>query len=134
MGRPDPAGSEDISVARQQRIKRLDDRSLLVANHPHFLEVDADCRQIFRDIADVLVLGAAQQNLVADHQERGCDNFFGSGRVGGRHDHLRTCGLHRVQALTTADPSSLINANKGRFGNDAPACLALRRLVPCGSN
>jgi hypothetical protein len=38
-----------------ERIECVDDRSLLVANHPHFFEVDAH-RQIFGDIADVLVL------------------------------------------------------------------------------
>ena len=33
-------------------------------DHPHFLEIDADRRQIFRDIANVLVLGAAGQILL----------------------------------------------------------------------
>src|SRR5262249_39779980 len=54
---------------------------------PHFLEIDADRRQIFRDIADVLVLGAARQDLATDPQERGGDSLFGSGRVRGWHDH-----------------------------------------------
>src|SRR6516225_9350409 len=62
VGRPDPAGGED----RPERIECIDDRSLLVANHPHFLEIDADRRQIFRDIADVLVLGAAGQDLATE--------------------------------------------------------------------
>ena len=47
-----------------ERIERIDDRCLLVADHPHFLEIDADRRQIFRDIANVLVLGAAGQILL----------------------------------------------------------------------
>jgi len=34
----------------------VEDRSLLIADHPRFLEIDADRRQIFRDIADVPVL------------------------------------------------------------------------------
>ena len=89
MGRPDPAGGEDIGEARPERIECIDDRSLLVANHPHFLEIDADRRQIFRDIADVLVLGAAGQDLATDHQERGRDGLFGSGRICGCHDHLQ---------------------------------------------
>ena len=72
-----------------ERIDSVDDCSLLIADHPHFFEIDADRRQIFRDIADVLVLGAAGQDLATDHQERGRDNLFGSGRVGGWHDHLR---------------------------------------------
>jgi hypothetical protein len=42
-----------------QRIKCVDDRCLLVADHSHFLEIDANGGHIFRDIADVLVLGAA---------------------------------------------------------------------------
>ena len=73
----------------RERIECIDDRSLLIADHPHFLEIDADRRQIFRDIADILVLGAARQDFAADHQKRSRDNLFGSGRVGGRHDHLR---------------------------------------------
>src|SRR5262249_24605297 len=55
VGRPDPASGEDIGAAMPQRIECIDDRSLLIADHPHFLEIDADRRQIFRDIADVLV-------------------------------------------------------------------------------
>jgi hypothetical protein len=87
VGRPDPASGEDIGAAMPERIDCVDDRSLLVANHPHFLEIDAERRQIVRDIAHVLVLGAAGQDLATDHQERGRDNLLGSGRVGGWHDH-----------------------------------------------
>jgi hypothetical protein len=86
MGRPDTAGGEDIDVARPKRLKRIDDRPLLVTDHPHFLEIDPERGQIFRDIADVPILGAAGQDLVADHQE--CGDLFGSGRVGGCHDCL----------------------------------------------
>ena len=88
-GRPDPAGGEDIAVAMPQPGECVDDRSLLVADCPHFLEINAEWGEIFRDIADVLVLGAAGQDLATDHQERGRGNLFGSGRVGGCHDHLR---------------------------------------------
>src|SRR6516164_341147 len=35
MGRPNPAGSEDIGVARPQRIECIDARSLLIAETPH---------------------------------------------------------------------------------------------------
>jgi len=38
-------------------------------DHSHFLEIDAERRRIFCDIADVLVLGAAGQDLATDHQE-----------------------------------------------------------------
>jgi hypothetical protein len=75
MGRPDPAGGENIGAAMPERIECVDDRSLLVADHPHFLEIDAERSQIFRNIADVLVLGAAGQDLATDHQERGRDNL-----------------------------------------------------------
>jgi thioredoxin reductase (NADPH) len=58
--------AEDIGAAMPERIECVDDRSLLVADHPHFLEIDAERRQIFRNIADVLVLGAAGQDLATD--------------------------------------------------------------------
>jgi len=89
VGRPDSAGGEDIGVAMPERIECVDNRSLLVADQPHFLEINTECRQIFRNIADVLVLGAAGQDLATDHQERGRDKLVRSGRVGGCHDHLR---------------------------------------------
>ena len=89
VGRRDPAGGEDIGAATPELVECVDDHCLLVADHPHFLEIDADRRQIFRDIADVLVLGAARQDLATDHQERSRDNLFGSRRVGGWDDHLR---------------------------------------------
>src|SRR5947209_7541979 len=38
-GRPDPAGGEDIAVAMPQPGECVDDRSLLVADCPHFLEI-----------------------------------------------------------------------------------------------
>src|SRR5262249_58919236 len=42
VGRPNPAGGEDICVAMPERIECVDDRSLLIADHPHFLEMDTD--------------------------------------------------------------------------------------------
>jgi hypothetical protein len=50
---------EDIAVAMPQRIECFDDRCLLVADYSHFLEINAECGEIFRHIADVLVFGAA---------------------------------------------------------------------------
>src|SRR5262245_14143923 len=67
VGRPDPAGGEDIGAAMPQRVERVDDRSLLVADHPYFLEINAERREIFCNVADVLVLGAAGQDLATDH-------------------------------------------------------------------
>jgi hypothetical protein len=48
MVRPDPASGEDIGAAMPERIECVDNRSLLVADHPHFLEIDAERRQILR--------------------------------------------------------------------------------------
>ena len=51
---PDPAGGEDIGAEMPQRIECVDDRALLIADHPHFLEIDADRRQIFRNVPDLV--------------------------------------------------------------------------------
>jgi hypothetical protein len=67
-----------------QRIDCVDDRALLIADHPHFLEIDADRRQIFRNVADVLV--RPDRILLPITRERGRDSLFGSRRVGGWHD------------------------------------------------
>ena len=70
MGGTDAAGGENIGVASPQRIDRPHDRTLLVADDSHLLEVDAERGQVFGDIADVPVLGPARQDLVADDQQR----------------------------------------------------------------
>ena len=74
VGRADAAGGEHIGVARAQRIYRGDDLRLFVGDDAHFLEIDADAGEIFGDVADVLVLGAARQDLVADHEDGGGDD------------------------------------------------------------
>src|SRR5262249_54030503 len=61
-----PAGGEDICVAMPERIECVDDRSLLIANHPHFLEMDTDRRQIFRNVADVLGAGLLDRQCNRD--------------------------------------------------------------------
>jgi hypothetical protein len=96
MGRSDTASRENVSVAMSERIERIDYRGLLVADHPHFPEIDTERGQIFRDIANVLVLGAARQDLVADHHERG--NLFGS--VNSCHSHLRKDAKERRRRET----------------------------------
>ena len=53
VGRPGTlAGGEDIGVATPERIECVDDRFLVIADDPHFSEIDADRRQVFRDIVD----------------------------------------------------------------------------------
>ena len=74
MGRADAAGGEDVGVAVSQCIEGGDDVGLVVGDDAHLLQVDADIGQIFGDEADILVLGPAGQDLVADHQNsRGDD-------------------------------------------------------------
>ncbi len=74
MGRPDAAGGEHIGVARAQRVERRDDLGLDVGHHPHLAKIDADRGEILGDEPDVLVLGAAGQDLVADDQKAGRDD------------------------------------------------------------
>jgi len=40
---------------------------LLDRRPPAYFEIETDRRQIFRDIADILVLGAGGQDLATDH-------------------------------------------------------------------
>src|SRR5205823_12795723 len=60
-----------IGVAAAQRIQRIDDLILLIGDDAHFLQVDADIRQILGDVANVLVLGASGQDLIADDEDGG---------------------------------------------------------------
>ena len=75
MRRPDAAGGEDVIVGDAQRVERRDDRVLVVGDHAHFLQIDADGGEIIGDVADVLVLGAAGEDFVADDQQRGGDDL-----------------------------------------------------------
>ena len=83
MRRADAAGGENIGVARAQRVERVDDRRLVVGDDPHLLQVDADGGEIVGDEADVLVLGAARQDLVADDKHCRGDNL----RIGAHDGH-----------------------------------------------
>ena len=74
VGRADAAGGEHVSVARAQRVERRDDVGLLVGDDADFLEIDADIGEVFGDIADVLVLGPAREDFVADDEDRGGDD------------------------------------------------------------
>jgi hypothetical protein len=71
MSRPDAAGGEQIIVPRAQEVHRLDNRVLIVGDHPDFLQPYALNVQPERDLRDVPVLRPAGQYLVADHDERG---------------------------------------------------------------
>ena len=84
MGGADAAGGKDIVVAGAERVERLDDPLLVVGDDADFLERDAGGGEHFGEMADVLVLGAAREQFVADRQ-RGCGHGQG---VGLAHGHV----------------------------------------------
>src|SRR5437879_4850699 len=75
MGRPDAAGGEDVIVTMPQCIQGGDDVVLIVGDDPDFLQVYADIGQIFRDEADILVLGPAGQDFIPDDQNARRDDL-----------------------------------------------------------
>jgi hypothetical protein len=78
VGRPDPTGGEQIVVTGAQLVHRLGDRIHVVGDDPHFLEPYALQTQPGRHLGDVLVVGPAGENLVANHDQRGgVDAGFG---------------------------------------------------------
>ena len=81
MRRADAAGGEDIGVAGAHGIHRRYDLVFLVGNDAHLLQVDPDGRHDVGEMADIFILGAAGQNLVADDKHGGSDDF--------RHGRLR---------------------------------------------
>ena len=81
VGRADAAGREEIVVARAQRVERGDDLLLDVGHDARLAHLDADAGQIFGDIADVAVLGAAGEDFVADDENGGGDGLVGHGNA-----------------------------------------------------
>ena len=76
VGRADAAGGEDVVVARAQRVERGDDLLLDVGDDARLAQIDADIGEVFGDIADVAVLGAAGKDLVADDENGRGDNLL----------------------------------------------------------
>src|SRR5439155_16544234 len=102
VGRANAAGGEHIGVAMPERVQRGDDLDLDVGHHTHLFHVDADVGQILGDIADVLVLGAPGQDLVADDQNGGGnDGAFGASL-------LRTSLLSASRVVHWPTPASLL--------------------------
>ena len=50
---------------------RIDDPCPTIGNHADFVEGDADLAESLRDEADIGILGAARENLVADDKQAG---------------------------------------------------------------
>ena len=71
MGRADAAGGEDIGVAGPQRVDRLDDRRLVVADDADLLQVDADGGDDGGEMTGILLADTAGQDLVANDQRGG---------------------------------------------------------------
>ena len=73
VGRADAAGGEEIGVAAAQGVDRRDDLLLHVRHDADLAQIDADPGQVLGDVADILVLGAAREDLIADDEKSGCD-------------------------------------------------------------
>ena len=72
------AEAERCSVVRDFCGHGLDDRGRTVGDDPHLFQVDAERGEEVRDRADVAVLGATREDLVADDEEpRGRDGRHG---------------------------------------------------------
>src|SRR3546814_12940029 len=63
-------------LTRANRVQRIDDLDLDVGNDPHFAETDPLHVEPGRDLRHILVLRAARENLVADHQHGGGPDSF----------------------------------------------------------
>src|SRR6185312_251934 len=79
MRRADAAGGEDVGVAGANGIYRGGDFVFLVGDDAHLFQVDPDRRHDIGEVADVLVLGAAGEDFVADDQHGGGNDFGHSG-------------------------------------------------------
>jgi hypothetical protein len=77
MGRADPAGGEEVIVARRQRAHRRDDPVMHVGHDAHLLQPDAMIGQRLGEVVHVRVAGAARQDLVPDHQHGGGGHGIG---------------------------------------------------------
>lgn len=96
MGRADAARGKDIIITAAQRVQRLDNRFLLVGDDADFLEVNAGHGEHIREVADILVLGAAGRQFVADGEHGGSHDGGGGGGIGHgctRHLFCQTLAL-----------------------------------------
>ena len=93
VGRADPAGGEHIVIARAQRVHRIDNLILNIGDDPHFAQANPLHVEPGRDLRDILVLRAARENLVTDHQHGGCPDAFVAHPLAlpGRRDKTSVC-------------------------------------------
>ncbi|MDT4873479.1 hypothetical protein FQZ97_1087270 [compost metagenome] len=120
MGGPDAAGGEHIGVAGPQRIDGIDDIVGFVAHHPHFPQLDAEVGAKIGGSADIDVLGAAREDLVANNQQSGGDGVC-------RHDCIPwRCWLPAMPPRDIAVKQSCNPSNrpaKRLFCNQLPGVL-----------
>ncbi len=74
MGRADPAGGEDVIEPPAHLVDRGDDDLGHVGNDPRLAQPDPGLVEPAGKKAQILVLGAARQDLVADDQHAGGDD------------------------------------------------------------
>src|SRR4029077_20520321 len=80
MSRADPAGGEDVIEGTPHLVDGGYDDAGIVGNHPRFPQPNPDLVQPLREEAEIGVLGASRQDLVADDQDAGGDDFGLAGR------------------------------------------------------
>ena len=89
MGRTDPAGGDHVVERRPALVHRVDDLPPVVGDDTDLAQPDAERFQALGEIVDVLVLGAAGKDLVADNHDAGGDDslfghcYSGAARPGG---------------------------------------------------
>ena len=72
MSGPDTATGEHQIVRGRHGLHRLDNGLADVGDNPRLAKLDTLAVQLLGKPADILVLGATAQNLVSDHNDRGC--------------------------------------------------------------
>ena len=74
MRGPNAARGKHIGVTRPQGVHGSNNIALVVSHTARLFEVDAERHKIVRNEAQVLVLGPARQNFIANQQHGGSGN------------------------------------------------------------
>src|SRR5690606_18989322 len=101
------------------RVESGDDLFLHVREDANLAQIDPYVCQILGDVADVLVLGATGQDLVADHQKRGRYDVLCRFRLRLHERNPRTCCLARLTPHTAR-----LKPEDGGWGRDLRPCPA----------
>ena len=71
MRRSDPATGDDVVITVRQRPDRRNDGIAIVADHAHFLQVDAPLGQLARQMVHIRIPRPPRQDFVTDHKHGG---------------------------------------------------------------